>query len=207
MSTFKLTYFNAPGRAESIRVAFFLSDVPFEDHRLSFPEFMALKAEGTFPLGSLPVLEVDGVAYTQTAAMLRFVAKLGQSGLYPSDPMKAFLVDSALDTFNDTLSTALVPSFYEQDMGKKLELRADFAAGPMKRCFGYVEGLLARSGGPFVAGDTMSIADVVIGLQIAQIRAGGLDGITVEHLADYPRLNALADAYAADPRIVKYASK
>lgn len=207
MPTLQLTYFDAPGRAEPVRVALHLAGLPFEDSRLKFPAFMELKAQGAFPLGSVPVLTVDGVPMAQTAAMLRFVARLGGTTLYPADPRAAFVVDSVLDSFNDTLSNALMPSLFERDMTKKLEMRAAFAAGPMVRVFGYAEAMIERSGGPFVAGQTMSIADLVIAQQIVQIRDGGLDGITAAALEPYPRLSALADAYLADPRIDAYRQK
>lgn len=199
-----LTYFDAPGRAEPIRIALFIAGLPFEDRRLKFPEYAALKEQGAFPLGSVPTLEVDGVVMTQTAAMLRYIARVGNTNLYPSKPFDAFVVDSALDSFNDTLSHALRPSLMERDITKKLEMRAEFVAGPMQKVFGYVEGLLERFGGPFLGGSEMSIADLVIAQQVSQIRAGVLDGITVETLAPYPRLNALTDAYLHHPSIVAY---
>ena len=207
MPTLKLTYFDSPGRAEPIRVALTIAGLRFEDHRVKFPEFAALREQGALPLGSLPVLEVDGFRMTQTGAMLRYVARLGETDLYPTDPMAAFIVDSALDTFNDTLSHALMPSLFERDMQKKLEMRAVFAAGPMTRAFRYTEGLLGRTGGPFLGGARLSIADLVVANQILQIQAGGLDGITTEALEPYPRLRALVEAYLADPRVATYRNK
>lgn len=200
----KLTYFDAPGRAESVRVALSLAGLPFEDARVDFGGFMALKAAGGLPLGSVPVLEVDGVAMTQTGAMLRYVARLGAPELYPTDPMAAFVVDSALDTFNDTLSNALLPSLFERDAAKKLAMRADFVAGPMGHAFRYVEGLIARSGGPFLVGAELSIADLVIANQIRAIESGVLDGIGPETLASYPLLRGLSVAYTAHPRVVAH---
>jgi hypothetical protein len=41
-----------PGRAEPIRVAFHIGGVPFEDERLSFPDFGAAKAAGKFKNGT-----------------------------------------------------------------------------------------------------------------------------------------------------------
>lgn len=207
MPTLKLTYFDAAGRAESIRVALTISGISFEDHRVAFPEFAGLKAAGAFPLGSVPVLTVDGVPMPQTASILRYVARLGDAGLYPTDAAAAFVVDAALDTFNDTLSNALLPSLFERDAEKKMAMRAEFAAGPMTRSMGFVESLLQRSGGPFVTGATMTIADIVIALQTLQIQSGGLDGLTTEMLAPYPKIQALAAAYVADPRVVAYRNK
>lgn len=202
----KLTYFNTPGRAEPIRVALRLSGLDFVDERLNFPEFVAAKAAGRFPLGSVPVLEVDGTPIVQTAAILRWVARVGDTSLYPTDPWAALLVDSVLDTFNDTLSTALMPSLFERDSEKKLAMRAAFAAGPMKLAYDYTEALLAKSTGPFIAGERLSVADIVVALQVLQIRRGVLDGLTSDMLAAWPRIHALADAYLASPRIAALAS-
>jgi len=199
MPTIRLTYFDGPGRAEPIRVALRLGGLPFEDHRLTFPEFMAAKSRGDFPLGSVPVLEVDGVRIAQTAAILRYVARVGDRTLYPEDPWAALVVDTALDTLNDTWSNALTPSLFERDPAQKLALRAALAAGAMPRVFGYLDGLLARSAGPFLTGAGLTIADLVIAATVLQIRGGSLDGLTAEHLS--PRLGALADAYLAAPRI------
>lgn len=207
MSTLKLTYFDGPGRAEPIRIALFLSGIAFEDHRVKFPQFMEAKLKGEYPLGSVPVMEIDGHKIVQTGAILRYIARIGDTSLYPTDPMAALRVDSALDTMNDTVSAAMLPSLFERDMAKKLAMRAELAAGPLARAFTYIEGLIEASGGPYVAGAAMSIADIVIGQQIAQIRDGHLDGITQETLAPYPRILALATSYLADARIVAYRNK
>jgi glutathione S-transferase len=205
MSTLKLTYFDAAGRAEAIRIAFALAGIPFEDVRLQYPEFGALKQSGGLPLGSVPVLEVDGVPLVQTSAMLRYAARLGSAGLYPADPLRALVVDSALDTFNDTFSHALTPSFRERDMEKKLAMRAELAAGTLKQSFTYIEGLLATYGGPFFGGESLSIADLVIALYVINIRNGGLDGISAETIAPFVRVSAMTDAYLAEPRIAALA--
>lgn len=207
MPTLELTYFDSPGRAEPIRVALFMGGLAFHDRRLKFPEFAEARGRGDFPLGSVPMLEADGVKIVQTAAILRYVARIGDQTLYPTDPWAALLVDSALDSFNDTLSQALMPSLFERDATKKLAMRAEFAAGPMTRVMTYCEGLVGRSGGPFVTGATLTIADIVIALQILQIRSGILDGLTGAMLDAYPRLNALADAYSADARVVAYKAR
>ncbi len=206
MPKIDLTYFNAPGRAEPVRVALFLAGLPFNDHRVDFAGFGAMKAEGSLPLGSVPVMDVDGLRLTQTGAMLRYVARLGNT-LYPTDAFEAFIVDSCVDTFNDTVSNALTPSMFERDMAKKLEMRATFVAGPLTLACRFVEGLIARSGGPFLLGQTLTIADLLIASQVLTIQSGRLDGITAEVLAPYPLLRGVAEAYVAHPGIQAYQSK
>lgn len=207
MPTLKLTYFDSPGRAEPVRVALFLAGLPFEDHRVQYPEFMALKQQGALPLGSLPVLEVDGRAIVQTAAMLRYAARLGGAGLYPDDARAGLVVDSVIDTFNDTVSHALTPTLFERDAAKKLEMRRAVVEGPLGRALRYIEGLAAENAGPFLTGPTLTIADIILGVNAKTYRSGALDGIGPEVLAPYPRVSAIADAYAAHPRVIAYANR
>lgn len=203
MTQLRLTYFDSPGRAEPLRIALFVAGVAFEDRRLKFPEFGALRAQGAFPLGSLPVLEVDGRPMAQTASMLRFVARLSGK-LYPADARAAFVVDSVIDTFNDTVSHALTPSLFERDPAKKLEMRRALVAGPLKLALGYVEGLIE---GPFLVGSELTIGDILLGVTLQQYCSGTLDGMGPEILEDYPKVRALAAAYAAHPSIVAYANR
>jgi glutathione S-transferase len=200
----ELFYFDSPGRAEPIRIVLHMAGRKFADKRLKGPDYAALRSSGDLPFGSLPVLRVDGVAIVETPAILRYVARLGALDLIPSDPFGALLSDSAIEAFNDELSHALGPSMFERDMTKKLAMRAEFVAGPMKRVFTYVEGLLALRPGPFLAGEAMSLGDMVVANQVLRVRSGALDGIGVETLAPYPRIGALADAYVAEPRIKAY---
>jgi glutathione S-transferase len=44
MPHLRLSYFDSPGRAEPVRIVLRMGGVPFEDRRLAFREFMALKA-------------------------------------------------------------------------------------------------------------------------------------------------------------------
>ncbi len=207
MPTLQLTYFDAPGRAEPIRVALVLAKLPFEDRRLKFSEFAALREQGAFPLGAVPVLAVDGRPMVQTSAILRYVAHLGQTDLYPKDPFAAFVVDSALETFNDTVAHAMTPSLFERDLEKKLEMRRALVTGPLALACRYVDGLIGAGPGPFLTGSTLTIADLVLGETIKGYRSGKLDGLSAETLAPYPKFAALGDAYAAHPAVVAYGAR
>ncbi len=202
MPSISLTYFDSPGRAEPVRLALRLGGLPFTDRRLSFQQFGELRASGALPLGSVPLLEIDGVTYVQTAAMLRYVAKIGDASLYPADPLAALAVDSVIDCVNDTWYSALMPSLFERDVERKMAMRAQFAAGAMTKVLTYIDGVLARSGGPFVAGEALTLADLTLVGPLLQIRGGRLDGVGPELLDAWPRIGALVDAYLAHPRIV-----
>jgi glutathione S-transferase len=55
---YKLTYFNGRGAAEKVRLLFAYYKIPFEDERIMFKEWPALKKKCKY--GHLPVLLVDG---------------------------------------------------------------------------------------------------------------------------------------------------
>ena len=86
MTHYKLTYFDVHGgRAESIRLAFCLGGIPFEDERWSFAEFGQKRASLRF--NAVPVLTIDGAEVTQSNALNRYVGRL--AGLYPEDLLQA----------------------------------------------------------------------------------------------------------------------
>lgn len=72
----KLTHFDFPGRAEYIRQSLAAGGVEFEDERIAGDKFKAMKTGGTLMFGLVPVLEVDGVQYSGSGAILRYVGKL-----------------------------------------------------------------------------------------------------------------------------------
>ena len=73
MSTYKLTYFNLEARAEWIRWIFLQVGVPFEDIRVPFQDWPAMKP--TTPFGCLPILEVDGKQIAGSIPIARYVAE------------------------------------------------------------------------------------------------------------------------------------
>lgn len=53
-----LTYFDLPGRAEATRIALAVGGVEFEDKRVSFEEYVALRSQPNTKFPFLPILEV-----------------------------------------------------------------------------------------------------------------------------------------------------
>ena len=68
MSSHKLTYFGLGARGFVTRVCMRASksSKTFEDVRLDFVQWGALKANGFGPLSQLPVLEIDGTQYCES---------------------------------------------------------------------------------------------------------------------------------------------
>ena len=74
----KLVYFDLQGRAQAIRYLLALKGIEYEDVRVSFEDWPAAKAAGTYtPVGgSLPSwVEVDGRKKNQGQAILNYLCK------------------------------------------------------------------------------------------------------------------------------------
>ena len=75
MTACELTYFDIDGgRAEPVRIAFHAAGKRFEDKRLSFLQFGEMRGSARF--NSVPVLEINGAAVTQSNAICRYVGKM-----------------------------------------------------------------------------------------------------------------------------------
>jgi len=120
MSAYKLTYWNIPGRGESIRIMLTLGNLDFENHftPLPFPIENPVNAtpppfdDGTWakqkpktPWGTLPTLTLpDGTIVGQQRAIVRYLGKLVKHKglpLYPEEASLALLVDGLMDMLED----------------------------------------------------------------------------------------------------------
>ena len=135
MSSFpnlELFYFDIPGKGEAIRLHNAFAGLPLKDTRLTRDQFCAMKENGDLPYGQVPLLAVDNKHYiAQSAAIMRYLGKL--SGLYPSDPIKAALVDSIIDEEND-LFAGLTCSRYRDRFGFEQFERFDWSIRYTKQC-------------------------------------------------------------------------
>ncbi|XP_072050148.1 glutathione S-transferase 1-like [Amphiura filiformis] len=74
MPKYKLIYFNARGRGETIRLLFEIAGVEYEDKRIDYDTEWADLKPNT-PFGVLPILEVDGKQLTESRAIYSYLAK------------------------------------------------------------------------------------------------------------------------------------
>ena len=109
MTTHKLTYFNIQGAAEKVRLAFVLAGVEFEDVRVTGEEWAVMKPTTKF--GQLPMLTINGVEFAQSGAMVRYVSRLGDGSLAPSDPIAELEMNEIIGLSED-MDRAFGPSLY-----------------------------------------------------------------------------------------------
>lgn len=156
----KLHYLDIYGRAEPIRMLLNHAKIEFEDVRYSREEFPEKKAELNLEFGQVPMLEVDGKQYTQSFSILRFLGS--KHGYYPSDPYKAYLVDSFLDGLND-LIIKFGGAFNEKDPERQKELFTTCLTQGVPTFLAVVEKRLTdNSSKKSLVGESVSIADFAL---------------------------------------------
>jgi glutathione S-transferase len=200
MSIFKLTYFDFDGgRGEPIRIAFHAAGVDFEDHRISFDEFMRTRGDLRFTCA--PELEVDGVTVTQSNSMLRYVGKM--AGLYPEDDLQALYCDEAMDAVEDMLHQVVQTMGLEGDELKAA--REQLADGWLSIFIKGIADILDRAGGEYFADNRLTVADLKVFVQIRSLRARTLDHVPtdlVDQLA--PGLVQHEERVGNDPIVTAY---
>lgn len=200
MPDYRLTYFDFPGgRGEPIRIAFHAAGVEFEDHRISFDEF--LKTRETMRFNCAPVLQVDGVEVTQSNAMLRYVGKM--AGLYPEHGLQALYCDEAMDAVEDLLHQVVYTFGLE---GDELKAARDKLREGWLTIF--VKGLgecLERGGNVYFADNRLTVADLKVYVQVRSLRSGTLDHIPTDFVDGLaPNLVGHEERIASDPVVTAY---
>jgi glutathione S-transferase len=198
MTNYKLTYFDfSGGRAEPVRIAFHAAGIEFEDHRISFDEFM--KTRDTMRFRCAPVLEIAGTVVTQSNSMLRYVGKMAD--LYPSDSIQALYCDEAMGAVEDLLHQIVRTFGLEGDELKTA--REKLVDGWMTK---YIKGLgeiLERGGGDYIADKRLTVADLKVYVQVRSLRSGTLDHVPVDLVDNLVPALVEHEQRIADDAIVK----
>ena len=118
----KLHYFGGYGRAEPIRMLLAHAKIPYEDITYKHGSVILnrRKEQGLFEFGQLPVLQMKGPRYySQSISTLRFLGI--KHKYYPpnmKDAQKAWLIDSTIDSYSDTLD-AYYAAVFSSDAAAK----------------------------------------------------------------------------------------
>jgi prostaglandin-H2 D-isomerase / glutathione transferase len=198
----KLSYFNIEGVAEHVRLALLLSRTPFEDHRVAYPDWPAMKP--TTPNGQLPIMTFeDGTVRAQSKAMLRWVGATKSTTLYPRE--KIFDIEEVISDMED-MQIAFAPAQYllhrsthfghseglaSTEEGKKLVqlMREKFVADVLPHFVKRLTSRLEKHGGPFlVAGTEPTIADCVAVPALRAFTKGHLDYVDSKCLDAHPSI-------------------
>lgn len=201
MSKLKLYYFDVNGgRGETARLALSIGGIEFEDQRLKFDQWAALKPQT--PFHSLPVLEVDGKMLAQSNTINRYVGKLAD--LYPSHPWQAALCDEVMDAVED-VDQKMGPTYSMKDDAEKKKAREALAAGPIPLYLTRLQAYLQDRGGEYFADNRLTVADLKVFLWVRHLRSGILDHIPADIVDRHaPMLVQHQERIANHPKIVAY---
>ena len=183
----RLVYFDFAGRAQAIRDALAIGGVAFEDVRVTYAEFVARRASGELPYGSLPALQLpDGSWLGQSNTILRWAGH--QAGLTPRDPLQALRVDAILDCVED-FGGRVSTSIRVQDEGVRAALRAQLAKQWLPEFYGLLTRHLLDNAGWLAAG-ALTVADLKVVHLIDKLTNGSLSGLPTDALTDFPEVDA-----------------
>lgn len=131
---------------------------------LDSPTFRAMN-----PHGKVPVIEDGATVVWESHAILRYLAAVhGADRFWPADPA----VRAPVDGWMDWAQTALQPAFlggvfwggYRTPQALRDQAAVARALDQTARCLARVDAQLAK--GPFVGGETLSLADIAIGAHL-----------------------------------------
>ena len=92
----RITYVNGRGRAELIRFLLSAAGVPFTEQFVESKEdLVALRESGKLLFNQLPLLEINSLCITQSAAMARYIAR--NYNLYGASEEERVLCDQIFD--------------------------------------------------------------------------------------------------------------
>ncbi|KAK3914582.1 Glutathione S-transferase [Frankliniella fusca] len=220
--SYKLHYFHLAGLGEPIRYMLHYGGILFEDIRIGaedWPEHKKsrtatlricispllcgdsslpspLLASAEMPFGTMPVLEVDGVMYTQSRAICRFLA--GRVGLAGAGPEECLRIDMIVDAFND-LRAAVSDWFYESSPQTKAAKLGPLVDKTIPYYLSRFEDTAKENSG-YLANNKLSWADFYFCAPMtwfdAMLRRNVLDG--------YPVLQELRRRVDALPGVATY---
>ncbi|WP_137127928.1 glutathione S-transferase family protein [Roseomonas sp. HF4] len=170
------------------------ADAGMEHGVVDTPEYRAMN-----PNGRVPTIEDDGFVLWESNSILRYLAMKHGSALYPADPAARASADRWMDWQLSTLSGAERNLFWGmvRTPADKRDMAAVMAA--MKAggaCWSMVDAWIARHGGPYLDGPTMTIADIVLG---CYARRWFGPEVRVEGMPRFPTLEAWFATIAERP--------
>ncbi len=188
MSKPKLYYFDAPvSRGEECRLALHLAGIDFEDARIKFADWPALKEQ--MPYGSVPVLELPGhPPLAHSNAILVLIGR--RHGLHPADDFEAARHEGMMQHVED-LRCAVSPTLRMGDAEKKAAREA-LVAGFLPAWARAAERNITA--GPFFGGEKIQVVDLKIHMAVRWFNGGKVDHVPATIFADYPRLVGVHDA-------------
>ncbi|ESO13220.1 hypothetical protein HELRODRAFT_184885 [Helobdella robusta] len=195
MPSYKLVYFNGRARAETARLAFVASGIEFEDVRVEAEKWPELKPK-TFS-GYLPYLEVDGKVLVESMAIARFVAREGK--LAGGCNYEQAQIDSIVDILSYVVEKVYKVVYYAKGEEKE-RLHKELVEKTAPETFKLLEKFLQDQ--DFFVHNKLSLADLHFYTVLESMTPAYEDWPKLS-----PKLKALFDRVATEPKIAEYLKK
>ncbi|XP_038061248.1 hematopoietic prostaglandin D synthase-like isoform X3 [Patiria miniata] len=196
MVKYVLHYFKAQGRAESIRLAFKLAGVDYDEKSFEFADWPKLKP--TFPTQQTPSLEVDGKMICQSKAILRYLAR--EFGFYGKTSLDAAFIDQAIDAVEDIWTAGDI--IFHGPAESRPEKIEKFLKDVVPPIYATLERLIGqKQAGDFFVGNSITAADLFFFTAVDMVNVLSKGANSVEK---YPKLVALKSRIAANPKIAAW---
>lgn len=168
-SNYKLYYFDGNGRAVNMRAMLTYSKAQWEDVKISFNDWPALKTSGKYEFGQLPVLEVDGKLKSQTMAMELYLARrFNLLGSTAEDEYQILNVLCTRDDYSKHLYALLMPT--EEQKAKLEENVTNLKVNVLPDLLKALERRYLENGqGNYFLGANFSLADIFIATGLTQL--------------------------------------
>lgn len=171
-------------------------------------DYEGMYSSGALTFGTFPALVVGGKGVlNQTQAIARYVGHL--TGMYPADPFLAAKCDEAIDGLTD-VSDLVTATMQERNPQRKIQWRQALIApdGRMTMIISGLEKVLKQNGAspvPFVAGNSLTVADLALWRAVGWISSGVIDGIPSTYIqTNFPLLWALHRAVDQEPKVMAW---
>uniref|UniRef100_H2YNA0 glutathione transferase n=1 Tax=Ciona savignyi TaxID=51511 RepID=H2YNA0_CIOSA len=196
MPTYKLCYFNIRGRGEMVRLVFAEAGVEYIDERIEQADWPARKAE--MPFGKMPVLYVDGQPIAHSRALIRYLGRC--FNLMGSSNMDAAIIDVWIEVI---FEAAMQFPYAEKDETKKAELIEALWNDQLLPTFTKLNEQISKSGGPYILGEKLSVADVVI-FSVIELSMQWFPGKTLDSV---PLVTKMNECFKQRPNIAAWLEK
>lgn len=184
-------------RTISVAVAIALEEagLEYEPVRLDFAEGEQTKPayKQINPKGRVPALVVDGGILTETGALLEYVAAIApEAGLVPEDPVMAARMREVMYYLASTMHVNHAHKLRGHRWADKEASWKDMAGKVAQTMTTSCEYIVSNGlRGPFVLGDTVSLADAYLYVVCSWLEGDGVD------VSAFPKILAFREAMEA----------
>uniref|UniRef100_A0A8C6IFT7 glutathione transferase n=1 Tax=Mus spicilegus TaxID=10103 RepID=A0A8C6IFT7_MUSSI len=154
-----LHYFNGRGRMESIRWLLAAAGVEFEEELFeTHEEFEKLIQGGTLMYEQVPMVEIDGMTWVQTRAILRYVVWKEPGGTTRHGGAR---LQSQIDMYVEGLrDLSDMIMYFPLSLLEEKEMNLEYILHRATRFFPVYEKALRDHGQDFLVGNRLSLTDV-----------------------------------------------